>query len=150
MGSVWINKCELAPIVTGSGETIKTSTTLLGSWLIAYGAVFLIIAAIYTPIKFYWLNIYAEFDYDSSSQAYLFPRLRKILTTIVIVLTVFSLTWIAYGGWVLFSQKGKICKHSIHNSGHHLYRATLAYWILMLIGIPPLALLFIDALEKPI
>lgn len=148
MGSVWFHKCKLALVVSTTGETIQESTTLLGSWLIAYGLVFVALGVLYCPLKVRWMAIFAEHDYDGSADAWQLPKLRKLLITIVSVLTICSLTWIAYGGWLLFSQKGKICKHSTHGGGHDLYRATLAYWILMLIGLLPLVILILDAWEN--
>lgn len=72
---------------------------------------------------------------DASYKGY-----RRGIFLVCGTLFLWSIAWSIYGGILLYGSNGKICKNSLVSSGKNLYRSVLAYWILMLIGMPLVAL----------
>jgi hypothetical protein len=128
------------------------STDLLNIWLILYGCIFLLFTVIYATVKCRWTSIAAEQDQDFSPKADRLPMLRHTATAIIFLFAAWCIAWIIFGGIILFGSQGKTCKNSINDSGKKVYKSVLAFWILMLIGLPGLVACVVEAvtLEDPL
>lgn len=115
-----------------------TLTNALNHWLITYGAVFLASALVILPLRWWWIQIAYEQDYDFSPKAHFLPGLKAVQAALLIAFAMFCIAWIAYGGTLIFGTPGKTCKNSADLSGQKVYKVGLAMWILMILGLPPL------------
>jgi hypothetical protein len=149
-GGFW-NKCSNAPLFTPAPQGIfdpspQTTPEIanglvgvhnnLNVWLIIYGSVFFAIALLMVPLRWRWVNIAAEDDYDFSPDVDELKPLRKWHLVMVFLLAAWSIAWVAYGGVLLFGDEGKRCKYSTIASGKSVYKSVLGFWILMIIGLP--------------
>lgn len=93
----------------------------LNRWLIVHGSLMLGLAVIQLVIL-----IFCEAGGLS---------IRFLFT---ILMFLFQLGWVIYGGIILFNDTGKTCKRSLNRKGYTVWQTTLAMWILNLIGLPAL------------
>jgi len=119
-------------------------TNALNIWLIVYGGVFLGISLIVLVMRWYWIDIAYEQDYDFSTRVGRLTPLRICQAALLATFLAFCIAWVAYGGTLLFGTPGKTCKNSADSGGRLVYKVSFALWILMILGLPPLGMMLVE------